>query len=67
MVMEYTGQKVMHDLRIELYSHIQGLSVSFFSKNPTGRLVTRVTNDVQNMHDLFTSVVTFFFKDLFFR
>jgi ATP-binding cassette, subfamily B, multidrug efflux pump len=65
MIMEYTGQKVMHDLRIELYSHIQELSISFFSKNPTGRLVTRVTNDVQNMHDLFTSIVTFFFKDLF--
>ncbi len=65
MIMEYTGQKIMHDLRIKLYTHIQGLSISFFSNTPTGRLVTRVTNDVQNMHDLFTSIVTFLFKDLF--
>ncbi|MFO7964299.1 MAG: ABC transporter ATP-binding protein [Desulfobacterales bacterium] len=65
IVMEITGQKMMHDLRLRLYDHIQHLSVSYFSKNPTGRLVTRVTNDVQNMHDLFTSVVTFLFKDVF--
>ncbi len=65
LIMEYTGQKIMHDLRIRLYTHIQSLSVSFFSKNPVGRLVTRVTNDVQNMHDLFTSVVMFVFKDMF--
>ena len=65
MIMEYTGQKMMHDLRMKLYSHIQGLSISFFSKNPTGRLVTRITNDVGNMHDLFTSVITFLFKDVF--
>ncbi len=65
LVMEFTGQKIMHDLRLHLYDHIQHLPISYFSKNPTGRLVTRVTNDVQNMHDLFTSVVTFLFKDLF--
>lgn len=65
LVMETTGQKIMHDLRLRLYDHIQHLSISYFSRNPTGRLVTRVTNDVQNMHDLFTSVITFLFKDLF--
>ncbi len=65
MIMEYTGQMVMHDLRMTLFRHIQGLSVSFFNRNPVGRLVTRVTNDVQNMHELFTSVIVFVFKDLF--
>ncbi|MBW2199841.1 MAG: ABC transporter ATP-binding protein, partial [Deltaproteobacteria bacterium] len=65
MLMEYTGQMIMHDLRVHLFNHIQSLSVAFFTRNPVGRLVTRVTNDVQNMHELFTSVIVFLFKDLF--
>jgi ATP-binding cassette subfamily B protein len=65
LIMELTGQQIMHDLRMTVYNHIQNLSVSFFNRNPTGRLVTRVTNDVANMHELFTSVITFVFKDLF--
>ncbi|MFZ0135242.1 MAG: ABC transporter ATP-binding protein [Desulfobacterales bacterium] len=63
-IMEYTGQMIMHGLRIHLFTHIQGLSLAFFTRNPVGRLVTRVTNDVQNMEELFTSVITFIFKDL---
>ena len=65
MIMELTGQRIMHDLRTSLFGHIQSLSVSYFNHNPVGRLVTRVTNDVQNMHELFTSVISFLFKDLF--
>ena len=65
MLMEYTGQMIMHDLRVRLFEHIQSLSVAFFTRNPVGRLVTRVTNDIQNMHELFTSVIAFVFKDLF--
>ena len=65
MIMEYAGQLIMHDLRMRLFRHIQDLSISFFNRNPVGRLVTRVTNDVQNMHELFTSVIAFVFKDLF--
>jgi len=65
MLMEYTGQVIMHDLRVHLFNHIQSLSVAFFTRNPVGRLVTRVTNDVQNMHELFTSVIVVLFKDLF--
>jgi len=65
MTMEYAGQKIMHDLRVRLYTHIQSLSVAFFTRNPVGRLVTRVTNDIGNMHELFTSVITFVFKDIF--
>lgn len=65
MVMEYAGQKMMHDLRMKLLTHIQNLPVSFFTGNPVGRLVTRVTNDIDNMYELFTSVIGFVFTDLF--
>ncbi|MFO7707527.1 MAG: ABC transporter ATP-binding protein [Desulfobacterales bacterium] len=64
MVMEITGQRIMHDLRMRLYAHIQNLSLEFFTRNPVGRLVTRLTSDVQNMYELFTSFVSFLFKDL---
>jgi ATP-binding cassette subfamily B protein len=65
MIMEYTGLMLMHDLRMRLFVHIQDLALAFFTRNPVGRLVTRVTNDVQNMHELFTSVLSMVFKDLF--
>jgi ATP-binding cassette subfamily B protein len=65
MIMEYAGHKVMHDLRMRLYDHIQQQSMAFFSSRPTARLVTRVTNDVQNMHELFTTFVAMVFKDVF--
>ncbi|NNF97810.1 MAG: ABC transporter ATP-binding protein [Desulfobacteraceae bacterium] len=65
VVMEYAGHRIMHDLRMKLFNHIQTLSISFFNRNPVARLVTRVTNDVQNMHELFTSVISLIFKDLF--
>jgi ATP-binding cassette subfamily B multidrug efflux pump len=65
LIMEYAGQMVMHDLRIHLFKHIQSLSVAFFTRNPVGRLVTRMTNDIQNMNELFSSVIAFVFKDLF--
>ncbi|HMA67026.1 MAG TPA: ABC transporter ATP-binding protein, partial [Desulfosalsimonadaceae bacterium] len=64
-LMETVGQGIMHDLRMHLFSHLQGLSLHFFTQNPTGRLVTRVTNDIQNMHEMFTSVIIFVLKDLF--
>jgi len=65
MLMEFAGQKIMHNIRMAVFSHIQRQSVTFFSENPVGRLVTRVTNDVQNMHEMFSSVIIFFFKDIF--
>ena len=64
MIMEITGQRIMHDLRMRVFDHIQGLALEFFTRNPVGRLVTRVTSDVQNMYELFTSFVSFVFKDL---
>ena len=65
MIMEYSGLMIMHDLRMKLFIHIQHLAIEFFTRNPVGRLVTRVTNDVQNMHELFTSVISLVFKDCF--
>ncbi|MBS3732773.1 MAG: ABC transporter ATP-binding protein [Desulfobacterales bacterium] len=65
MLMEYTAQNIMHDLRLALFSHIQRLSVNFFNRNPVGRLVTRVTNDIQNMHEMLTAVIIFVLKDIF--
>ncbi len=65
MVIQFSGQQIMHDMRVRLFDHIQRLSMSFFSRNPVARLVTRATNDIQNMNELFTSVITFVFKDLF--
>jgi ATP-binding cassette subfamily B multidrug efflux pump len=49
------GQKVMRDLRMEIFTHLQRLSISFFDRNPAGRLVTRVTSDVEALNELFTS------------
>lgn len=65
ILMEYTSQMIMHDLRMALYQHMQHLSISYYTRNPVGRLVTRATNDTQNLHEMFTSVITFVFKDLF--
>jgi ATP-binding cassette subfamily B multidrug efflux pump len=62
--MEVAGQRMMHDLRLKVFSHLQNLSVSFFDKNPVGRLVTRLTNDIQNVHEMFTSVLVNLFKDI---
>ena len=65
IVMEYAGQRMMHDLRMQIFSHIQKLPLAYFSKNTVGRLSTRVTNDVQNMQEMFTSIITFVMKDAF--
>jgi ATP-binding cassette subfamily B multidrug efflux pump len=62
--MEVAGQKMMHDLRMMVFSHLQDLPVSFFDKNPVGRLVTRLTNDIQNVHEMFTSVLINLVKDI---
>jgi ATP-binding cassette subfamily B protein len=64
VIMEVTGQRIMHDLRMRLYTHMQGLMLEFFTRNPLGRLVTRATSDVQNMYELFTSFISFVFKDM---
>ncbi len=62
--MESAGQRMMHDLRMKVFSQLQGLPISFFDKNPVGRLVTRLTNDIQNVHEMFTSVLVNLLKDV---
>lgn len=59
------GQRVMHDLRRQLFAHLQRLPVTYFDRNPLGRLVTRVTNDVESLNELFTSGVVAGLGDLF--
>jgi ATP-binding cassette subfamily B multidrug efflux pump len=65
LIMELAGHRIMHDLRVGLYRHIQTMPLRFFTRNPVARLVTRVTNDIQNMHELFTSFISMVFKDMF--
>jgi ABC-type multidrug transport system fused ATPase/permease subunit len=55
----------MQDIRLELFDRIQSQSIAFFDKNPIGRLLTRVTNDIQNLNEMFKSVIITIFKDLF--
>lgn len=64
-LMEYIGQKIMHRLRMRLFDHMLGLSASYFNRNPVGRLTTRVANDIQNLNELFTSIVVYVLKDIF--
>jgi len=59
------GQRVMRDLRLDLFAHLQRLSISFFDRNPVGRLVTRVTSDVEALNELFTAGVVSGLGDLF--
>jgi ATP-binding cassette, subfamily B, multidrug efflux pump len=63
--MQWTGQKVMFDLRRQIFRHLQRLHVAFFDKNPVGRLVTRVTTDVDALNEMFTSGVVSIFEDFF--
>jgi ATP-binding cassette subfamily B protein len=63
--MQLTGQKLMFDLRMELYAHLQRLDLKYYDRNPVGRLMTRVTSDVDVLNDLFTSGVVTVFGDVF--
>lgn len=64
-ILNYTGQKIIFNIREEIFNHIQRLNISFFDKNPIGRLVTRVTNDTENLNEMYTSVLVNLFKDIF--
>jgi ATP-binding cassette subfamily B multidrug efflux pump len=64
-ILQITGQKVMVDMRRAIYGHLQRLPVAYFDKNPVGRLMTRVTTDVDAVNELFTSGVVTVFGDLF--
>jgi ATP-binding cassette subfamily B multidrug efflux pump len=64
-MMQWTGQKVMFDLRSQLYRHVQRMHLAFFDRNPVGRLVTRLTTDVDALNEMFTSGVVSIFEDIF--
>jgi len=64
-ILEFTGQRIMLDIRLSLFSRMQSQSLRFFDRHPVGRLVTRVTNDVENLNEMFKSVFITVFKDLF--
>ncbi|MBI3475089.1 MAG: ABC transporter ATP-binding protein [Acidobacteria bacterium] len=63
--MQWTGQKVMFDLRKQIFRHLQHIHIGFFDKNPVGRLVTRVTTDVDALNEMFTAGVVSIFEDVF--
>lgn len=63
--MQYLGQKIIYDLRSQLYTHIQKLALKFFDKTPIGRMVTRVTNDIESLNALFSSGIVMAFSDIF--
>jgi ATP-binding cassette subfamily B protein len=64
-LMQWTGQKIMFDLRSQIFRHIQRMTIAFFDRNPVGRLVTRVTSDVDALNEMFTSGVLAIFEDIF--
>jgi len=64
LLLEWVGQSVMHTVRQKLFRHLLNLDLNFFHSNPTGKLVTRLTNDIQNMNEMFTSVIVTLFNDL---
>ncbi len=64
-LLEYIGQNIMQDIRLDLFQRMQSRAISFHDKHPVGRLVTRVTNDVENLNEMFKSVLVTLFQDIF--
>ena len=64
LALEWVGQSVMHSVRQRLFSHLMHLDLPFFGTHRTGQLVTRLTNDIQNMNEMFTSVIVSLFNDM---
>ena len=63
-LLELTGQNIMLDIRLQLFSRMQSQSLRFFNRHPVGRLVTRATNDIENLNEMFKSVIITVFKDI---
>ncbi len=62
---QWIGQRTIFDLRMELFRHLQNLSLKFYDRNPIGRLITRVTSDVEVLNDMFSSGIVMVFSDVF--
>ena len=63
--LQMTGQRIMFDIRMQIYRHLQRLDLQFYDRKPVGRLMTRVTTDVDVLNDLFTAGVVSIFGDVF--
>src|SRR4051812_7701758 len=63
--LQMTGQRIMFDMRLQIYRHLQRIDLQFYDRNPVGRLMTRVTTDVDVLNDMFTSGVVSIFGDIF--
>lgn len=63
-LMQLAGQRIMHDLRMAVFRHIQGLSMSFFDRNPVGRIMTRVTSDVETLNELVSQGIVAMARDV---
>jgi len=64
-LLQITGQRIMYDMRLQVYRHLQAIDLQFYDRNPVGRLMTRVTTDVDVINDMFTSGVVSVFGDIF--
>lgn len=64
LLLNYVGQRLVYDMREHLFDHLLKLPLSFYDKNPVGRLVTRVTNDMKNISDMYTDVLVNFLNDV---
>ena len=62
-VLTYIGQKIMYKIRHQLFKHIQEMSMRFFDKNSSGRILTRITNDVESLNELFSGIIINIFRD----
>ena len=62
---QWIGQRTIFDLRMEVFEHLQRLGLKFYDRNPIGRLITRVTNDVEVLNEMFSSGIVMVFSDVF--
>jgi ATP-binding cassette, subfamily B, multidrug efflux pump len=62
---QWIGQRTIFDLRMEIFAHLQRLGLTFYDRNPIGRLITRVTNDVEVLNEMFSSGIVMVFSDVF--
>ncbi len=65
LLTQYVGQKIIYDLRNEIFTHLQQLHQQYFDRNPVGRLMTRVTSDVESLNQMFTQGLVMIFGDIF--
>lgn len=65
ILLQYTGQKVIYEIRMDVFSHIQKMEIDFFNTMPIGKLVTRVTNDTETLNEMYTSVIINSVKNIF--